>query len=213
MSCSCTYADACIKHNNPETSAAWDLLLFCQHVCASVDMPQWDASPHPVACMCSHGLTSCHVALHCCTAVVPPQVHGYAIYKSGKYAIVKYPTEGYTADVAGRSFHHGRFVQRLRTRAAAQPSVTCREATVRRLINGESALDDQGNAAAAAAKLLCLRLAGRRRSSASIHTLLGTATAESCKQQRCAAAAAAADLQVVLESVDQLRAPCGTAAS
>eukprot|EP00882_Tetradesmus_deserticola_P008468 GHRQ01008931.1.p1 GENE.GHRQ01008931.1~~GHRQ01008931.1.p1 ORF type:complete len:269 (+),score=81.44 GHRQ01008931.1:213-1019(+) len=63
------------------------------------------------------------------------KVHGYAIYKNGKYAAVRYPTEGYTADVAGRSFHHGRFVQKLRLRAAAQQSVTCREATVRRLIN------------------------------------------------------------------------------
>jgi hypothetical protein len=65
------------------------------------------------------------------------QVHGYAIYKNGEYAAVRYPTEGYSADVAGRSFHHGRFVQKLRLRAATQQSITCREATVRRLINGE----------------------------------------------------------------------------
>ncbi|WIA08305.1 hypothetical protein OEZ85_007748 [Tetradesmus obliquus] len=63
------------------------------------------------------------------------KVHGYAIYKDGKYAAVRYPTEGYSADVAGRSFHHGRFVQKLRLRAASQQSVTCREATVRKLIN------------------------------------------------------------------------------
>lgn len=68
---------------------------------------------------------------------LPLQVHGYAIYKDGKYAAVRYPTEGYSADVAGRSFHHGRFVQKLRLRAASQQSVTCREATVRKLINGE----------------------------------------------------------------------------
>lgn len=70
-------------------------------------------------------------------ALCSSQVQGYAIYKDGQYAAVRYPTEGYTADVAGRSFHHGRFVQKLRQRAAAQPSVTCREATVRKLINGE----------------------------------------------------------------------------
>lgn len=39
--------------------------------------------------------------------------------------------------MAGRSFHHGRFVQKLRHRAASQPTVVCREATVRKLINGE----------------------------------------------------------------------------
>jgi squalene monooxygenase len=46
--------------------------------------------------------------------------------------------EGYSSDVAGRSFHHGRFVQRLRYAAAAVPDVCVREGTVRRLINGEA---------------------------------------------------------------------------
>lgn len=36
------------------------------------------------------------------------QVYGYALFKSGKQAAVKYPIEGYTEDVAGRSFHHGK---------------------------------------------------------------------------------------------------------
>lgn len=67
----------------------------------------------------------------------PLQVHGYALYKDGQYAPVKYPTDGYSSDVAGRSFHHGCFVQKLRHKAAAQPSVTCRQAFVRGLINGE----------------------------------------------------------------------------
>ncbi len=41
----------------------------------------------------------------------------------------------YDPDVAGRSFHHGRFVQRMRAAAAAQPTVTMRQAFVKRLIN------------------------------------------------------------------------------
>ena len=65
------------------------------------------------------------------------QVFGYALYKGGRYARVKYPTEGYSGDVAGRSFHHGRFVQRLRHAAAGVPGVTAREGTVRRLLNRE----------------------------------------------------------------------------
>lgn len=40
-------------------------------------------------------------------------------------------------DVAGRSFHHGRFVQKLRQAAAGQPSVTVRQGYVRRLLNGD----------------------------------------------------------------------------
>lgn len=86
------------------------------------------------------------------------QVQGYAIFKDGKYAAVKYPTEGYSQDVAGRSFHHGRFVQKLRQRAAAQPSVVCREATVRKLVNGETSTCGtprmQSNGKAAHAQLL-----------------------------------------------------------
>jgi hypothetical protein len=88
-----------------------------------------------------------HMHLPCCpvsdilrTCCTPPaQVYGYALYKNGKFACVKYPMEGYSADVAGRSFHHGRFVQRLRYAAASVPDVCLREGTVRRLINGEAA--------------------------------------------------------------------------
>jgi len=71
----------------------------------------------------------------CTTSIDSQKVYGYALYKNGKYACVKYPMEGYSQDVAGRSFHHGRFVQRLRYKAAAVDSVTVREGTVRRLIN------------------------------------------------------------------------------
>lgn len=82
------------------------------------------------------GCTSAAVnALWC--AVVLLQVHGYALYKDGTYAPVKYPTDGYSSDVAGRSFHHGCFVQNLRHKAAEQSSVTCRQAFVKGLINGE----------------------------------------------------------------------------
>ncbi len=64
------------------------------------------------------------------------QVFGYALYKNGHYACVKYPTAGFDGDVSGRSFHHGRFVHRLRQAAATQPTLTLREGYVRRLVNG-----------------------------------------------------------------------------
>ena len=75
------------------------------------------------------------IHVHMCFAAAL-QVHGYAMYKDGSYAQVKYPTEGYSDDVAGRSFHHGCFVQQLRHKAAAQQSVTCRQAFVKNLVNG-----------------------------------------------------------------------------
>ena len=69
-----------------------------------------------------------------------PQVYGYCMFKDGEEAKVGYPTEGFEADIAGRSFHNGRFVQRLRQAAASVPSVTFRQGTARRLLNGFSPL-------------------------------------------------------------------------
>ena len=60
------------------------------------------------------------------------------MFREGKQAKVRYPTEGMDQDVAGRSFHNGRFVQRLRQAAASQPQATVRQGTVTRLLDGES---------------------------------------------------------------------------
>ena len=68
------------------------------------------------------------------------QVYGYYMFKDGNEARVAYPVDGVRSlpgrEVAGRSFHNGCFVQRLRQAAASCPGVTLRQATVRRLING-----------------------------------------------------------------------------
>lgn len=37
----------------------------------------------------------------------PLQVFGYALIKNDRCAKVAYPMDGYSDDVAGRSFHHG----------------------------------------------------------------------------------------------------------
>mmetsp|Transcript_26909 Transcript_26909/g.58754 ORF Transcript_26909/g.58754 Transcript_26909/m.58754 type:complete len:505 (-) Transcript_26909:910-2424(-) len=71
----------------------------------------------------------------CVNEIDAQKVYGYALFKNGKSAVVKYPIEGLPLDVAGRSFHHGRFIQKLRMRAAAQPNVTMRQGLVKRLIN------------------------------------------------------------------------------
>jgi hypothetical protein len=95
----------------------WPWQLGAQRAGAKPLQPPTDRQPH-------------HITSH------HDQVFGYALYKNGRYASIKYPIEGYGLDVAGRSFHHGRFVQQLRLAAAAMPGVTAREATVRRLLNG-----------------------------------------------------------------------------
>jgi squalene monooxygenase len=71
-----------------------------------------------------------------CVAGIDAQaVRGYALFKGGARATIAYPTAGFAGDVSGRSFHNGRFVQRLRAAAAATPGVTVRAGTVRRLVD------------------------------------------------------------------------------
>ncbi|KAG2429450.1 hypothetical protein HYH02_014032 [Chlamydomonas schloesseri] len=71
----------------------------------------------------------------CVEGIDAVKVHGYALFKGERQAVVRYPVEGYSADVAGRSFHHGRFIQKLRAAAASCPSVTVRQGLVKRLVN------------------------------------------------------------------------------
>lgn len=78
------------------------------------------------------------------------KVIGYAMFKGGRNATVAYPTEGFSGDVAGRSFHNGRFVQRLREAAAAAPGVTVRQGTVRGLVDSEGKPWDDGSSASTA---------------------------------------------------------------
>jgi len=48
----------------------------------------------------------------CVDGIDSQKVYGYALMKNGKDAVVEYPMEGYSEDVAGRSFHHGRCAAR-----------------------------------------------------------------------------------------------------
>lgn len=49
------------------------------------------------------------------------RVFGYALFKDGKSTRLSYPLEKFHSDVSGRSFHNGRFIQRMREKAAALP--------------------------------------------------------------------------------------------
>lgn len=52
------------------------------------------------------------------------QVFGYALYKDGKNTKLSYPLEKFASDVSGRSFHNGRFIQRMREKASSLPKYT-----------------------------------------------------------------------------------------
>lgn len=72
------------------------------------------------------------------------KVYGYALFKNGGSAVVKYPMEGQAADVAGRSFHHGRFVQKMRIAASKSPNITMRQGFVKKLINADGEEWEEG---------------------------------------------------------------------
>src|SRR5271154_672801 len=59
----------------------------------------------------------------CLTQIDAVPVHGYCIYKSGNSVQIPYPS-----GFCGRSFHHGRFIMRLREKAKTAPGVDVIEA-------------------------------------------------------------------------------------
>ncbi|KAL6211881.1 hypothetical protein ACLB2K_017104 [Fragaria x ananassa] len=62
------------------------------------------------------------------------KVFGYALYKDGKDTTLSYPLEKYSSDVAGRSFHNGRFIQRMREKAITLSNVKLEQGSVTTLI-------------------------------------------------------------------------------
>jgi len=71
----------------------------------------------------------------CVEGIDAQKVYGYTMFKNGEVATMTYPLEGRSDDVAGRSFHNGRFVQKLREAAGAVEGVELRQGTVKKLLN------------------------------------------------------------------------------
>jgi len=57
----------------------------------------------------------------CVEEIDAQRVLGYALFKDGRNTKLAYPLEKFHSDVAGRSFHNGRFIQRMRQKAASLP--------------------------------------------------------------------------------------------
>ncbi|XVF45800.1 hypothetical protein PTKIN_Ptkin02bG0235900 [Pterospermum kingtungense] len=66
----------------------------------------------------------------CVKDIDSQQVFGYALYKDGKNTKLSYPLEGFGSDVSGRGFHYGRFIQKMRHKAASLPNVSLEQGTV-----------------------------------------------------------------------------------
>ncbi|KAK7304931.1 hypothetical protein VNO77_42825 [Canavalia gladiata] len=74
----------------------------------------------------------------CVEQIDAQRVLGYVLFKDGKKTKLPYPLEKFHADVAGRSFHNGRFIQRMRTKAAALHNVRMEQGTVTSLLEQEN---------------------------------------------------------------------------
>ncbi|PIA44270.1 hypothetical protein AQUCO_01700103v1 [Aquilegia coerulea] len=70
----------------------------------------------------------------CVEKIDAQRVLGYALFKDGKDTKLAYPLEKFHSDVAGRSFHNGRFIQRMREKAASLPNVRLEQGTVTSLL-------------------------------------------------------------------------------
>ncbi|XP_022749233.1 squalene monooxygenase-like [Durio zibethinus] len=70
----------------------------------------------------------------CVDEIDAQRVFGYALYKDGKNTRLSYPLEKFHSDVAGRSFHNGRFIQRMRQKSASLPNVSLEQGTVTSLL-------------------------------------------------------------------------------
>ncbi|XP_020579137.1 squalene monooxygenase-like [Phalaenopsis equestris] len=70
----------------------------------------------------------------CVEEIDAQHVFGYAFFKDGQSTKLSYPLEKYGSHVAGRGIHNGRFVQRLREKAASLPNVRMEEGTVTSLL-------------------------------------------------------------------------------
>ncbi|CAI9287001.1 unnamed protein product [Lactuca saligna] len=73
----------------------------------------------------------------CVDGIEAQQVFGYAIYMNGKNTKLSYPLEKFDSDISGRSFHNGRFIQRMREKAATLPNVKLEQGTVTSLLEKE----------------------------------------------------------------------------
>lgn len=70
----------------------------------------------------------------CVEQIDAQRVYGYALFKDGKNTRLSYPLEKFHEDVSGRGFHNGRFIQRMREKAASLPNVRLEQGSVTSLM-------------------------------------------------------------------------------
>ncbi|KAI3794150.1 hypothetical protein L1987_36778 [Smallanthus sonchifolius] len=68
------------------------------------------------------------------------RILGYALFKDGKSIKLPYSLENFHSDVSGRSFHNGRFIKKMREKAAVLPNVELEQGTVTSLVEDEGTI-------------------------------------------------------------------------
>ncbi|CAI0405477.1 unnamed protein product, partial [Linum tenue] len=76
----------------------------------------------------------------CVEEIDAQRVLGYALMKDGKSTRLSYPLDKFEEDVAGRSFHNGRFIQRMRGKAATLPNIRLEQGTVTSLLEEDGVI-------------------------------------------------------------------------
>ncbi|KAL2505635.1 Squalene epoxidase 1 [Abeliophyllum distichum] len=76
----------------------------------------------------------------CVEKIDSQRVFGYALFKDGKSTRLSYPLEKFHSDISGRSFHNGRFIQRMREKAASLPNVQLEQGTVTSLFEDKGTI-------------------------------------------------------------------------
>ncbi|KVH93409.1 Squalene epoxidase [Cynara cardunculus var. scolymus] len=72
--------------------------------------------------------------IHCVEGIEAQRVSGYAFYLNGKTIRLDYPLGKFDSNVSGKSFHNGRFIQRMRSKASFLPNVKLEQGTVTSLL-------------------------------------------------------------------------------
>ncbi|XP_024979057.1 squalene monooxygenase-like [Cynara cardunculus var. scolymus] len=70
----------------------------------------------------------------CVEGIEAQRVSGYAFYLNGKTIRLDYPLGKFDSNVSGKSFHNGRFIQRMRSKASFLPNVKLEQGTVTSLL-------------------------------------------------------------------------------
>nr|XP_043631325.1 squalene epoxidase 3-like isoform X2 [Erigeron canadensis] len=76
----------------------------------------------------------------CVEEIDAQRVIGYALFKNGRSTRISYPLEKFHSNVSGKSFHNGRFIQKMREKASTLPNVELEQGTVTSLLEDEGTI-------------------------------------------------------------------------